>query len=680
MFEANIYANRLRVDNRENDILTSGSVNVSKIHLAFSEEWTGLTKTIIFKTNSAVLPIILKGDELDYTMDIPWEVLTVPGETITLGAYGVRNDDPETEEDEKVVLPTVWGSFPEKIKTGVGVTNPIPPSPTYNAYLALLDLVQKALAGGGGGGTTEHNKLSNRELADQHPMSAISGLIDKFTQTDRTIDQAIAFIQSVASMLAGQSVLFATIDETDLPKANDVKTYSRSEFVGIMPVVSEEVSVGFLITDSKLYLAKYTVTDVQGIDITISFVSDPSLIGPTYTPFVSEEGEISWTNDGGLENPQPVNIKGPAGANGVDYLVFNSFLESAPELNGTYDIQESDFNRTPIDGEWCSGVVFYSGVTYYIYAKVIWNSVREVWYISVSKVSRLTGYNGDAGIGIPVYKDLTITNAYQSGELIPPPSYNNPYVIFSNVRVETPDTHIGNTYTGVYMIAQHSYDDDTVENTNAFFVRSLNQSETVYVFSTSAEGRPFVKAKTIQFAYSKEVIDNEINNVIREKTQAEYDALTDEEKKGAIVITDAEPSSGGSGLTVEESMVEDAASGGQWFIRKYSDGYCEMQYIKSKIYSDTDWITTGSMVCIDYANYSGSVSLPFVLVGHINTSWSVITKATSGHYGCWCGQGGLIGGETEFSHIPCCTLFRPTKPSTGPRTYRMICTVIGRWK
>ena len=38
--------------------------------------------------------------------------------------------------------------------------------------------------------------------------------------------------------------------------------------------------------------------------------------GATFTPSVSSEGVISWTNDGGLPNPDPVNIKGPAGETG----------------------------------------------------------------------------------------------------------------------------------------------------------------------------------------------------------------------------------------------------------------------------------------------------------------------------------------------------------------------------
>jgi len=38
--------------------------------------------------------------------------------------------------------------------------------------------------------------------------------------------------------------------------------------------------------------------------------------GTTFTPSVSAAGVISWTNNGGLSNPTPVNIKGPQGDKG----------------------------------------------------------------------------------------------------------------------------------------------------------------------------------------------------------------------------------------------------------------------------------------------------------------------------------------------------------------------------
>ena len=39
--------------------------------------------------------------------------------------------------------------------------------------------------------------------------------------------------------------------------------------------------------------------------------------GATFIPTVSDEGIISWENDRDLENPAPVNIKGPAGKDGA---------------------------------------------------------------------------------------------------------------------------------------------------------------------------------------------------------------------------------------------------------------------------------------------------------------------------------------------------------------------------
>ena len=39
--------------------------------------------------------------------------------------------------------------------------------------------------------------------------------------------------------------------------------------------------------------------------------------GPYFTPSVSAEGLLSWTNNGGLSNPQSVNIRGPQGEAGA---------------------------------------------------------------------------------------------------------------------------------------------------------------------------------------------------------------------------------------------------------------------------------------------------------------------------------------------------------------------------
>lgn len=52
--------------------------------------------------------------------------------------------------------------------------------------------------------------------------------------------------------------------------------------------------------------------------------------GVTYIPSVSSAGVISWTNDGGQENPQPVNIKGAQGAQGDNWFVYIKWASAQP--------------------------------------------------------------------------------------------------------------------------------------------------------------------------------------------------------------------------------------------------------------------------------------------------------------------------------------------------------------
>lgn len=65
----------------------------------------------------------------------------------------------------------------------------------------------------------------------------------------------------------------------------------------------------------------------------------PGINGVTFTPAVSADGTLSWTNDGGLENPAPVNIKGADGdAASVDAY---TRTETDNLLNGKADIGHS---------------------------------------------------------------------------------------------------------------------------------------------------------------------------------------------------------------------------------------------------------------------------------------------------------------------------------------------------
>lgn len=50
---------------------------------------------------------------------------------------------------------------------------------------------------------------------------------------------------------------------------------------------------------------------ITKIDIDAEII--PGVKGTTFIPSVSSDGVISWTNDGNLPNPKPMNIAGPQG-------------------------------------------------------------------------------------------------------------------------------------------------------------------------------------------------------------------------------------------------------------------------------------------------------------------------------------------------------------------------------
>lgn len=65
--------------------------------------------------------------------------------------------------------------------------------------------------------------------------------------------------------------------------------------------------------------------------------------GATFTPYVSEDGILSWTNDRELPNPEPVNIKGEKGANGKNGF---SPIVSVEQIEGGNRVNITDKDGT----------------------------------------------------------------------------------------------------------------------------------------------------------------------------------------------------------------------------------------------------------------------------------------------------------------------------------------------
>ena len=73
----------------------------------------------------------------------------------------------------------------------------------------------------------------------------------------------------------------------------------------------------------------------DGADGTDGQNGEPGQNGATFTPSVSTDGVLSWTNDGGKENPASVNIKGPAGEAGPGSELF--YVGCGIHAKDTYD-------------------------------------------------------------------------------------------------------------------------------------------------------------------------------------------------------------------------------------------------------------------------------------------------------------------------------------------------------
>mgnify|MGYP004562065031 CR=1 FL=1 len=165
--------------------------------------------------------------------------------------------------------------------------------------------------------------------------------------------------------------------------------------------------------------------------------------GTTFTPSVSDSGIISWTNDGGLENPSSVDIKGPQGEKGDKgdqgiaatitvgttttvssdnpASVVNSGTESAAILNftipkgadgtdGTTNLLTNSYFLDPINQR---GKTSYSGSSYSI----------DRWFgdsgtsITISTGTGITVSGGNLNQYIEI-QELTVSNSFTcSGEL-----------------------------------------------------------------------------------------------------------------------------------------------------------------------------------------------------------------------------------------------------------------------
>ena len=129
-------ADKTSLTARTREPVTSGSVNVYGVRFEFSEDWDGLTRTVVFKAGTVSRSILLEDSN---TCVVPWEVLEDyhPFTRLMAGVYGTR--------DGEVVLPTVWASL-GVIQEGAAPEGEMWP-PTPELWRQALNRKQDRLTG-----------------------------------------------------------------------------------------------------------------------------------------------------------------------------------------------------------------------------------------------------------------------------------------------------------------------------------------------------------------------------------------------------------------------------------------------------------------------------------------------------------------------------------------------------
>ena len=179
----------------------------------------------------------------------------------------------------------------------------------------------------GHGGIVSIAKTSTSGLTDTYTIT----LADGTTVNYQVVNGADGFSPTVAvSNITGGKRL--TITDANGTRTVDVMdgtngTNGTNGTDGFSPTIaSSTISGGH----------RLTITDASGthtvnvMDGTNGANGNNGTNGVTYIPSVSAAGVISWTNDGGQQNPQPVNIKGAQGEQGDNWYVYIKWSSAQP--------------------------------------------------------------------------------------------------------------------------------------------------------------------------------------------------------------------------------------------------------------------------------------------------------------------------------------------------------------
>lgn len=246
------------------------------VYFDFDEEWASHTvKTARFVFNGKFVDVVFEGNTVN--MPVVYDAITC--------AVGVFAGDLATTTPAIV-----------RCKKSILCDDGVPADPPEDVYNQIMELISNG-GGSGGGGNVE---LPNWEL----------------DITDA--EQYINF--QVPTYINAKTLLRLSCDGNPI-MLNDIVLHKLEKDVAVIEGLNytHPTLDGMVTAAAPIGWVKQKIADALENGGTGSGTDGKD--GATFTPSVSEDGTLLWTNDKGLENPAPFNI-------------VNAVIDVLPKYNG----------------------------------------------------------------------------------------------------------------------------------------------------------------------------------------------------------------------------------------------------------------------------------------------------------------------------------------------------------
>ena len=288
----------------------AGEVNYHAVQFSYDERWSDAAfKLVAFTGSNTTIVLEDEGEPIP----IPWEVLSTPGyvhigvigydnagrQVITTAeSIGHRSDivvRPESLSDEvpEDPTPSIW----QQILMQMGDLSELDTEDKSTLVAAINEAFYHS-----GGGTSDHTLLTNRDAANQHPMSAITGLENALDDIDTELRDLSDSVDGLSDDLSDVEFDIQTINDKMPSSASSTNKLADKDFVNS--------TVG---TNTAYYISNNgepfnSLAELQAYSGTVTnndyaFVKGTDSAGNvTYTRYKYNSSTLSWAAEYVLNN------------------------------------------------------------------------------------------------------------------------------------------------------------------------------------------------------------------------------------------------------------------------------------------------------------------------------------------------------------------------------------------